>query len=107
MLQLHAHALGLATSQRQCRVPHAHHEGIAPGARLRQDFDVLAGHEAQLEEPPLERGEPRTGCADSYHATARTGGQRREARKVTLSGEISEGASGRNGGSSVHGRQYE
>ena len=64
VLQLHPDALRLAPAQRERRVPHAHHEGIAPGTGLGEDLDVLAAHEAELEQPPLERGERRRARAD-------------------------------------------
>jgi hypothetical protein len=57
VVQFYPHALHLTPAQREGGVPDAHHERIAARTRLGQDLDVLAVHETELEQPPLERRE--------------------------------------------------
>jgi hypothetical protein len=86
-VQLDPDVLGFPTAQRECRVADAHHEGIAPGTRLGQDFDVLAVHEAELEQPPLERGEDARVRADSNHPADAPRRESREAHVARIKSE--------------------
>jgi hypothetical protein len=56
-VQFDVDALGLAPAQGERRMTDAHDERITAGTCLGEYLDVLSAHEAELEEPPLERGE--------------------------------------------------
>jgi hypothetical protein len=66
--------LRFTAAQRECRVSDAHHERVAPGSRLGEDFHLLAVHEPELEQTALE-SRKRGGCtsADAEHTAAGAG----------------------------------
>ena len=68
-------------------MPDAHHEGVAAGARLGQDLDLLAAYETELEQPPLERGEDTRACADRHDPAGGTGRERGEAHETGVKRE--------------------
>src|SRR6267378_2559444 len=82
VLNLDPHALRLTPTQRERRVTDAHHERITPRARLGEDFHLLAAHEAELEEPALQRRQGRRDRADADHSRGGAGGQRGEAHET-------------------------
>src|SRR6266853_1693075 len=83
VLQFYPHALRLTPAQRKRRVTDAHYERITPRARLGEDFDLLAAHEAELEQPALQCRQGRRDRADTHHpcgGAGRQGGEAHEAR---------------------------
>jgi hypothetical protein len=54
VMQFDPHALRLATPHCERGVADAHDERIPPGTRLGEDLDLLAVHEAELEQSTLE-----------------------------------------------------
>lgn len=100
-MQVNPHALGFAPAQRQRGLTDAHDERVTPGASLRHDLDLLTLHEAELEQPPLERGELTVARS---HADDESPGTRRQGRKAHESGL--EGHASR-GDNRIHAKQYE
>jgi hypothetical protein len=69
----------------------AHYKRIAPRARLGKDLDLLSVHEAELEQPPLERGELRTARAHAHHASAGAGRKSRKAHEARFNCKAGRG----------------
>jgi hypothetical protein len=88
-------------AQRERGVTDPHHERITPGARFREDLNLLAVYEAKLEQPPLEHRKCSGARADANHAAAGARRQRRKAHEARFQAKSSRG------GDSVHGSQYE
>ena len=86
-MQLDPDALGFAPAQGERRMANTHHEGIAPGARLGENLDVLPAHEAELEEPALERGEAGRGRADAHDPPGSPGRERGKTHEAGIEGE--------------------
>jgi len=81
-------------------VTDAHDKGIAAGTRLGEDLDLLAVHEAELEETPLERRQGRCTGADAHHAPPGARRQGREAHKARRAAQTFRDSDG------VHTGQY-
>jgi len=64
-----------------------HDEGITSGACLGEDLDVLPAHEAELEEPPFERGERGRGRADADDSPGSPGRERGETHEAGIESE--------------------
>lgn len=86
-MQLDPNAFGLAPAQGERRMADAHDEGIASGACLGEDLDVLPAYEAELEEPPLERGEGGRGRADADDPPGGPGRERGETHEAGIESE--------------------
>jgi hypothetical protein len=100
-VQFDVDALDLAPSQGERRVADAHDEGITAGACLGEYLDVFPAHEAELEEPPLERGEGALSRADAHDPPGGPGrehGETDEARIKSESGGTGYGVHGCNYG---------
>jgi hypothetical protein len=81
-MQFDPHALRLTPPQSDRGVPYAHDKGIPAGARLGEDLDLLAVHETELEETPLERRQGRGTGPDAHYAPTGARRQGSEARKA-------------------------
>jgi hypothetical protein len=81
-------------------VADAHDERITAGARLGEDLHVLPSHEAELEEPALERGEGSRGRADGDHPPGGSGRKRGETHEAGIKSEPGRSGYG------VHGCDY-
>jgi hypothetical protein len=86
-VQFDVDALDLAPAQGQRRVADAYDEGITAGARLGEYLDLFPAHEAELEEPSLERGEGTRSRADAHDPPGCSGRKRSEAHKPRIKSE--------------------
>ena len=99
-MQLNPHALRLATPHSERGVSDPHDERIAAGTRLGEDLNVLAVHEAQLKETPLECREGRCTGADAHDGAPGARRQGREAHKARRAAQTFRDSDG------VHTGQY-
>jgi hypothetical protein len=84
---LNPDAFGFATAQGERRVADTYDEGIASRACLGEDLDVLPADEAELEEPPFERGEAGGGRADAHDPPGSPGRERCETHETGIESE--------------------
>src|SRR4029077_11752157 len=81
-MQLDPHALRLTAPQCERGVADAHHEGITTWTRLGEDLDLLAVHEAELEESTLEGRQRSRARANAHDRAPRARRQRRKAHEA-------------------------